>query len=254
MFSATTLKDAKMTVQEIFDLTAIKEIEINILDLQREVEVRHGYNGTDAAIIGRLLLIRKHLLDKEFIMDSDYKKLLSEFNDALRNCLIEMREKSIEAYTAVFKSGVGDDNVVVGKCFLGYHHSKIHPIQTIRAKKIWAVLNNSLDEYNLHYNDGVIENGWTFPREGTRRTENYMLYLNSDEDNWNDWFADKDMTQDMHIVQPVNHLLDHTSFSIFDLLWVRDFNIEITVETDYDTYKEEVESDELDWTEYDYLD
>ena len=81
-----------------------------------------------------------------------------------------------------------------------------------------------------------------------------MLYLNSDEDNWNDWFADKDMTQDMHIVQPVNHLLDHTSFSIFDLLWVRDFNIEITVETDYDTYKEEVESDELDWTEYDYLD
>lgn len=243
-----------MTVQEIFDLPAIKEIENNILDLQREVEARHGYNGTDAAIIRRLLLVRKHFLDKEFSMDSGYKMLLSEFNDALRNCLIEMREKSIEAYTAVFKSGVGGDNVVAGKCFLGYHYSKIHPVQTIRAKKMWAVLNNSLDEYNLHYNDGVIECGWTFPRRDKGGSENNMLFLGSDEDNWNDWFTDKDMTKDMHIIQPVNHLLDHTSFSIFDLLWVRDFNIEITVETDYDTYKEEVESNELDWTEYDYSD
>ena len=37
---------------------------------------------------------------------------------------------------------------------------------------------------------------------------------------------------------PFHNLYEHTSFSIFDLLWVRDFNVEISVEYDYATYKE----------------
>ena len=35
-----------------------------------------------------------------------------------------------------------------------------------------------------------------------------------------------------------HNLYEHTCFSIFDLLWVRDFNVEISVEYDYATYKE----------------
>ena len=55
------------------------------------------------------------------------------------------------------------------------------------------------------------------------------------------------------LIHPVHYLLDHTCFSIFDLLWVRDFNVEITVETNYDTYSEYSEYDDLDWTKCDYL-
>ena len=50
------------------------------------------------------------------------------------------------------------------------------------------------------------------------------------------------------------NLYDHMAFSIFDLLWVRDFNIEIHVEIDYNTCKEEVDYDDdaLDWSERDF--
>ena len=58
----------------------------------------------------------------------------------------------------------------------------------------------------------------------------------------------------MHLIHPINQLLEVTCFSIFDLLWVRDFNIEITVETDYDTYKGDMQVDDLDWSKYDYSD
>lgn len=35
---------------------------------------------------------------------------------------------------------------------------------------------------------------------------------------------------------------------------VRDFSIEITVETDYHTDKENTDGDDLDWSKYDYND
>lgn len=211
-----------MTVQEIFDLPAIKEIERNILDLQSEVEAKRGFNETDASTIRRLLLIRKHLLDKEFLMDGNYKALLIEFNDSLWQQLIKMRNEGIKAYEAIVKAGVEGDAVVIGKCFLGYEYSTIHPIQTIRAKKMWYMLNESLDNYNPHYENGVIDGwGWQYPRDKRTDTENYLLYLNSIPDNWNDWFIGKgkEFTDDLMIIHPVHHLLEYTAFSVFDLLW-----------------------------------
>ena len=58
----------------------------------------------------------------------------------------------------------------------------------------------------------------------------------------------------MHLVYAFFNLYNHTSFSIFDLLWVRNFNIEITVETDYDTYLSDFEGEDIDWKKFDYWD
>lgn len=247
-----------MTVQEIFDLPAIREIEKDILDLQRDIEVRRC-GGTKNAedVIRSLLKIRKHLLDNEFVMDNEYKQLLVEFNDSLREQLVKMRNEGIKTYGSVVKAGTEGDVEVIGKCFLGYGYSSIHPIQTIRAKKMWYMLNETLDNYNPHYENGVIDGwGWQYPRDKETNTENYMLYLDTTPDNWNDWFIGKgkEFTDDMMIIHPVHHLLEYTAFSIFDLLWVRDFSIEITVETDYNTYKKDMEGDDLDWSKYDYND
>lgn len=51
----------------------------------------------------------------------------------------------------------------------------------------------------------------------------------------------------MNLINAFHRLYDHTSFSIFDLLWVRDFAIEISTEYDYKTYDEETELDNWDW-------
>lgn len=71
-----------------------------------------------------------------------------------------------------------------------------------------------------------------------------MLYLSENTDNWNEGL-DRKLTGDMHLIYPVHHLIDHTDFSIFDLLWVRDFNMEIIVESDYGTYPEDEEVEEI---------
>lgn len=64
-----------------------------------------------------------------------------------------------------------------------------------------------------------------------------MLYLSEKTDNWNEGL-NPELTSDMHLIYPFHNLYEHTCFSIFDLLWVRDFNVEISVEYDYATYKE----------------
>ena len=242
-----------MTVEEIFKLPDIIDIEKQILDAQRDIETGRGNEDCHAAVIRELIRLRKKFLDREFVMNGNYKSLLADFNNALRDALVSIRKKAIKIYNGVKLADADDSFVVIGKCFLGYQYSSIHPVQSIRAKKMWAVLNNSLDDYNFHYEDGVTGiSGWKYPEGDNFDTENYMLYLNNDADNWNDWFVDKDATKDMNLIHPVHFLLDHTCFSIFDLLWVRDFNVEITAETDFDFNKNGMYADGLDRSKYDY--
>lgn len=58
---------------------------------------------------------------------------------------------------------------------------------------------------------------------------------------------DKDMTQDMNILYAFHNLWGNLDFSIFDPLWVQNFNVEITVENDYDTLPENYIAEDIDW-------
>ena len=69
-------------------------------------------------------------------------------------------------------------------------------------------------------------------------SENELLYLNDTTDNWNEGF-DQEMTKDMHLIFAVHNLFQHMEFSIFDLLWVREFEITVDVSTYYSTGSEE---------------
>ncbi|WP_262279311.1 hypothetical protein [Hallella absiana] len=107
---------------------------------------------------------RKEMLDKEFVMNVGYQQLLSEFNDAMRQQLITMHEKILKTYHALRSTNISGDLSVLGKCFLGYDYSKIHPVQTIRCKKIWYMLNGSLDSFfNERYDGGGCGlDGWHY--------------------------------------------------------------------------------------------
>ena len=141
---------------------------------------------------------------------------------------------------------------VVGKCFMGYKYSEIHPVQSMRAKKMWAVLNGSLDDYIfLYHEDGV--NRFEISSDDPKiESENEFLYLLKEAENWNAGL-DREFTSDMYLTYAFHNLFSHLDFSIFDLLWVRDFNIEIHVEQDYHTYKNEEYGDDLHWDKCDYF-
>ena len=242
-----------MTVQEIFNSTAVRSVEEQILDLYHETERKHWCNDENKKAIKSLLEVRRRILNSMFVLDEQNKQLLAEFNEAMKQQLIEMRKRAIDLYNSVYKSDMGGSVEVEGKCFMGYEYSKIHPVQTMRAKKMWAVLNGSLDDYIFLYcEDGV--NGFYINNHDPKiESDNELLYLNEDLDNWNEGL-DREMTKDMHLTYAFHNLFSHLDFSIFDLLWVRDFNIEIHVEYNYHTYKNDDYGDDLDWGKCDYYD
>lgn len=231
-----------MKVQEIFDNPAIKEIEEKMLFLQTDADGRFWLSVQNCNSILQLMEVRKRLLDDMFIMDEHYKQLLSEFNEVLKANLIDMREREIEMVRALIPFAEKNGCMIEanGKCFLGYDYTLIHPVQTERAKKVWNLLNGTYENYQPMYDDGAAlcylrwEDGKLTSGAGDHLdSENELLYLSEKIDNWNECL-DKDLTADMHLIYPFHNLWSHMEiFSIFDLLWVRDFNIELNVECDY---------------------
>ncbi len=245
-----------MTIQEIFETPVVAELEKTILDIYWDIESkRFEYCTGETKAIDGLLSTRSYVLSKMFVMNQEYKQLLSDFNEALKSELIEMRLRTIKAYESVanIRKDDNDDISAEGICYMGYKYSTLHPIQTIRAKKIWALLNGSIDDdFNPMY--ALCHDGIAF-RCGHRDkidSANQLLYLGEEEDNWNIEGLDREMTNDMHLIYPIHSFLTHANFSIFDFLWVRDFNIEITVHLDKETHHIPQNEEVLDWSEMDY--
>lgn len=242
-----------MTVQEIFNSTAVRSIEEQILDLYHETERKHWCNDENKKAIKSLLEVRRRILNSMFVLDEQNKQLLADFNDAMKLQLIEMRKRAIDLYNSVYKPDMEGSVEVEGKCFMGYEYSKMHPVQSMRAKKMWAVLNGSLYDYIFLYCEDGVKSFYINNYDPKIESENELLYLNEELDNWNEGL-DREMTKDMHLTYAFHNLFSHLAFSIYDLLWVRDFNIEIHVEYDYHTYDNEEYGDDLHWDKCDYFD
>lgn len=50
-----------------------------------------------------------------------------------------------------------------------------------------------------------------------------------ENDNWNEGL-DREWSKDMHLIQPFHNLYDHCYFSLYDLIYVREFNLEVHVD------------------------
>lgn len=237
-----------MTVQEIFKLPEIKEVECEILTLETDMRLRTYKEDSKREIIKELLRIRKNLLDNKFCINEEYAHLLGEFNESLRQTLVKLKRQMVEAYDAIDRTGIEGRLEAVGKCFLAYQYSSFHPVQTIRAKKMWQILNGSIDNYVDLYDDGVDGFGNVF--RGSEYERKHLLDdIQEDGFNFNHHLESK-YTNNMHIILPTHFLYDDKSFSIFDILWVRNFDIEVHTEVDYRTY----ELNEEDWPEFDEID
>ena len=174
-----------MTTQEIFRLPVIDFIEIKICDLYWQYEQHCYYNKADKEAIKQLLAVRKRLLDKEFVMDNHYKQLLNDFNKAMTEQLLQMRLDVISAYNAVKQTTADHDVTAIGKCFMAYQFSPLHPKQSKYEKEIWNILSGAYDDFVPFYQDGVISSGWQYSG-GEPESENNMLYLSEKTDNWNE--------------------------------------------------------------------
>ena len=236
-----------MTVKEIFDHPDVKAVEIEILDILTDEE--RYRTGKDAKLaVQHLLSVRKCIINGMFEWADEYFSLLSEFNKALVHAQCEMRERLSRLSESVNETGL-ENLEFLGKVFLSYKYSEIHPVQSIRARKMWNVLNGSYDDFMPLYKDGV--NGIYFKGQETIPSEKEAVYLSEETENWNEGL-DREKTKDMKLCYAFHNLYDHTTFSILDLLWVRDFCIEINAESTH--YTGSTDWDDIDWDKYDYDD
>ena len=98
--------------------------------------------------------------------------------------LLQMRLAVISAYNAVKQTTADHDVTAIGKCFMAYQFSPLHPKQSKYEKEIWNILSGAYDDFVPFYQDGVISSGWQYSG-GEPESENNMLYLSEKTDNWN---------------------------------------------------------------------
>lgn len=90
-----------------------------------------------------------------------------------------------------------------------------------------------------------------FTGQDTIPSEKEAMYLSEETENWNEGL-DREKTKDMKLCYAFHNLNAHTAFSIFDLLWVRDFYIDINAESTHHTGSDDC--DDIDREEFDYND
>lgn len=236
-----------MTVEEIFDYPAVKAVEMEILDTIRDEERCRKGEGAILAV-QHLLSVRKRILKGMFEWTNEYYSLLSEFNKALVDAQCKMRERLFRLSESVKVTGL-ENLEFQGKVFMSNKYSEIHPVQSIRARKMWNVLNGSYDKFIPLYEDGV--NSIYFAGQETIPSEKETVYISKEIENWNEGL-DREKTKDMKLCYAFHNLYEHTAFSIFDLLWVRDFYIDINAESTH--YTGATDWDDIDWKKFDYND
>lgn len=234
------------TIQEILDTTVVKVVENEILGIITKYELSKSIEYSKTSI-QHLLSVRKSILDSMFFLTDEYKQLLELFNEGMKNALCNMRHQAIMMHKSALAADVTNLEVT-GRVFLSYKYPEKHPVQTIRAKKIWALLSGAYDSFMPLYEKGV--NELYLKDTDPYPSEHMILFLSEDIDNWNEGF-NRVLTSDMHLCYGVHNLIEHNYFSIIDLLWVRDFYIEVKCETFHCTGSEDW--DDIDWNIYDYL-
>ena len=175
-----------------------------------------------------LIFNRRMLLNQLFKPTDENYQLLKEFNETLKEVVIKNYQHSRELYynTKKMLADSGSSLQFEGvecKIFLGKdrQYSKSNPIQGEDSEMIWEILND--ESYNdIYCKYGCSMNFDGYHGEEDDKTEMELMGLQDADDCWNEGL-DREWSYDLHLHQHFHNLYDHTSFSIIDFIYVRDF-------------------------------
>ena len=187
-----------------------------------------------------LIFNRRMLLNQLFKPTNENYQLLKEFNETLKEVVIKSYQQSRELFynTKNMLVDSGSSLLFEGvecKIFLGKdrQYSKSNPIQGEDSEMIWEILNDE------GYNDIYCKYGCCISFDGYRgeeddKTDMELMGLQDADDCWNEGL-DREWSYDLHLHQHFHNLYDHTSFSIIDFIYVRDFYTEFELKFNQNT-------------------
>ena len=217
-----------MNCEKIFNDPRVVKVENEIVDLWE-----NGNHWTpEGETRMQKLLHERWLILRDFNeYDDEMAHLLTSFNERLKSALTTLFERAQRVYDEYMsRDDCWGKWEITGKCFLDFEYPTGHPVQSERAKNVWDVLTTGGFE-------GLYDRGVTFEllwrkSDPEPRTLNEVLYLSEELDNWNIEGVDREWSSNMHLVYAFHNLYTHLSFSLYDLLWVREFNLEINLNFD----------------------
>ena len=218
-----------MEIQEILNEPAIMAIENEMISLECEIVNSDCVMSGSLETMRMLIRLRQRVLNGLFSMNDSYGELLYSFNESLKQKLIRMRKDTISVAQRFVGDGLEGDVQTYGKCCLGNCYPRLHPVQTIRAFEIWNILNKPYGNYIRQYDNGISPVVYMCDGNSEPVGEYEMLYMSNLQDDVNEEPCESPL-REMDLIYPVYSLASHTGFSLFDVLWVRDFDVEIIVE------------------------
>lgn len=222
-----------MNYEKIFNDPEVTKVENDIVNLWE-----HGkcWAPDGTKLMQELLRQRWSLLYEFNQYDDQLAELLVAFNERLKSALTTLYHRTHKVFDEYMaRDDYWGEVEVTGKCMLGYDYPDGHPVQTDRARAVWEVLTQG--GFEGLYNSGVTHE--LLLRKDLLNCKfadslMYTLYLSEELDNWNIEALDREWSSDMHLVFPFHNLYTHMPFSLYDLIWVRQFNLEINVNLDGD--------------------
>lgn len=206
-----------MTIQEVYNDPCIIMLEEDIID-----GYAPPFSNSDETL-EYLLSKRRDMLNSLFEYNEENARLLTEFNQALRQALTDMYHRGYVLYDEQ-KKLTREEPYLEAICYLPQEYAKNHPIQTERADKVWGTLTSC--GVNAMYDAEGIESFDINGKEGEEYKQSLMqlLFLDEQEDNWNEGLP-RDWSKDMGLVHGFHTLYEGSHFSLYDLLYVREFNL-----------------------------
>ena len=177
----------------------------------------------------KLFRERRRLLNQAFEFNDENAKLVRDFNECLRKALTDLYNKTHEYFQTVAEWNDCKNYYVCALLKLGDYpdnYPPLHPVQTERRREIWEIM-SEYDSYYVHcgINDLVVD-----VDDKERESLMYFLYL-EEVQNWNECLP-RDWSKDMNLLYGFHNLYDHTWFSLYDFLFVREFTQEFEFHVD----------------------
>lgn len=152
-----------------------------------------------------------------------------EFNEALTNALQETWNKVANLHLEL---GYED---IEGTLWFGPEFPKNHPLAdcpSIGGKYCYQALWEALTDPDAHheYKYGI-ETSVT-PMRLVQDSFEEFIGLSKTTPNWNEGL-DRELTKDLHLILPFHTLYEHTSFAITDIIYAREFSIEVEVDKEF---------------------
>ena len=217
-----------MDIKHVFGDPCIVRLENDITRINDHCR----YTDEENNIMKRLLKQRSYALWQRNVYDDEMKQLLIGFNDALRKACTELYHRTMTVYQeCLHRDDFNGNFEVEGKIFLGYEYPAQHPVQTETAKQVWEVL--SCEGFYAPYDKGCawplrFSKEWP-PEAWGYETSEKWLGMEDENDNWNEGL-DREWSKELLLINPFHNLYDQCCFSLYDLIYVREFNLEVHVE------------------------